>query len=342
MLWFTFHDNILHTESNMNPLRVAIKCQMFAFNCGEGPLSNTIFAQNTFGNSALENADSLYFGVFADFDIGNPDDNFYGCDPSRKMFFGYNGDDTDEGFYENEPPVMAIDFVRSPLNEDGVELSLSHLMPVGDVGSFPSSASFYNVLTGSRPDGTPAPNDGLFYDGNPNDPSAWPEVSDNNIPGDRRVVGSTGPFKLQPGAVNQATVAFSFLGKNGNTPLQNVQDMYNQSDGIQTLMDYCLSVPAFPDHFSFAVTGTSEARTASLDVYPNPATDKITIQLHGQLNGTIKLTDLNGKTILSQPVPLHSGQMELNTAGLAQGMYLLTGTGKEGTIYREKVVLTGF
>ncbi|MEZ4952733.1 MAG: T9SS type A sorting domain-containing protein [Saprospiraceae bacterium] len=343
MLWFVFNDEMLHTQSLLLPIRMEVQCQIFAFNCQEAPLGNTIFARYKMINRAGEDLDSAYVGVFADFDIGNPNDDFIGSDSLRSIVFGYNGDDNDEAGYGNHAPAMAIDLIRGPLDEDRNELPLTHVMPIE--GALPTTLTNpngpYNLLAGHYEDGTSAPNNGYFYNGDPNDPSAWTEVTEGNTPGDRKVVGSYGPFKLQPGAVNELILAYSFHQEPDNSNLENVTTMYKQTDQVQALFDNCFDI-ATAIACTPNVTGIFEVEAENLSIYPNPATDAITIELPETLQGPIALTDLTGRQLLSVDYPIGSKSTQLNVSGFPQGMYVIVAKGKDGTIFRQKVILSDF
>lgn len=62
-----------------------------------------------------------------------------------------------------------------------------------------------------------------------------------------------------------------------------------------------------------------------LKIYPNPASDLLNISIDDQISGVIslKLTDINGSTVLIKEVENNSG-MDLTETGLAAGVYIVT------------------
>jgi hypothetical protein len=64
----------------------------------------------------------------------------------------------------------------------------------------------------------------------------------------------------------------------------------------------------------------------SLKVYPNPATDKITIDLVRNNAGVInyEIYNLAGKIIASDKIPSSNSQATVNTNNLPDGIYLLS------------------
>lgn len=64
-----------------------------------------------------------YMGVTVDPDLGNPNDDYIGCDTSLNMGFCYNGDNDDEGnasnHYGPNPPAFGMDYFTSPIHYTG-------------------------------------------------------------------------------------------------------------------------------------------------------------------------------------------------------------------------------
>lgn len=78
-------------------------------------------------------------------------------------------------------------------------------------------------------------------------------------------------------------------------------------------------------------TGTAETaeRELGMDVYPNPAHDRVTVALEGNPHGlTLTMTDLAGKIVLQKAV---SGiQSILDLKGVRAGIYVLNLSGADG------------
>lgn len=344
MLWFVFNDYLLHTESKLPPMQVEVQCTVFGFNCQESPLGNTVFVQYRIKSCSSENLDSAYFGLFADFSIGNPEDDFFGSDAERALIFGYNGDEDDEGGYGNNAPAMAITMLRGPLSTDPIPwtpLPLAHVMPV-ELNELTDGTAFYNLLRGAYADGTLAPNGGFFYDGNPTVPGEWSEVEAGNIPGDRKVVASYGPFLLQPGAVNELVAAFTFYQAPGNTPLDNVELMYAQSSQIQAFFDQCFDLAAVPACTPFVTAVRPEPRnTRMVNAFPNPFSDELQLQLKDWAAGPVwvELIAPTGQVVWRQQHPGGGGNsLPLAVGALPPGIYWLSVTDANGERGVSKVV----
>ncbi|HYQ57368.1 MAG TPA: plastocyanin/azurin family copper-binding protein [Draconibacterium sp.] len=73
----------------------------------------------------------------------------------------------------------------------------------------------------------------------------------------------------------------------------------------------------------FNVTDVNELPLASFILYPNPATNKVTLEYNGfNINTSVRLLDLVGKTHTVRTTLL-SNKVELDISGLPQGLYLI-------------------
>jgi hypothetical protein len=149
----------------------------------------------------------------------------------------------------------------------------------------------------------------------PNGPELWNEVTAGNVPGDRRGLGSSGPFTFNPGQVEQLDIAYSFATGLGN--LINITD---------TLRKHFVS-NILNDGSSFNGTGNNlSLQKLTVQVYPNPASSRINIKLGKVVNDIVTLHLLNANGTLVQYENLNpSGKMiSLDISGLSPGLYLLS------------------
>ena len=82
-------------------------------------------------------------------------------------------------------------------------------------------------------------------------------------------------------------------------------------------------------------TATGVTTSASLDAYPNPAQDRLTVRTQLPSTSAMRVTvlDLLGKTVLSTTVPtaqMQQAGVELNTSSLATGLYVVRVATSEG------------
>jgi hypothetical protein len=121
--WWVMNDKgNIHTETGADPIGMEIRAQAFAF------ATNDEINNMTFYNYELINRGSLtlydtYFGFFTDGALGNPNDDYVGCDVNRGLAYYYNGNNFDadlSGYkgYGSSPPAVGVDFFEGPFQDD--------------------------------------------------------------------------------------------------------------------------------------------------------------------------------------------------------------------------------
>ncbi len=319
--WFVFNDNLLH-PSGLGPTQsIEVHTQVFAYKTMDSsPFNNAIFVRYKLINRSPQPLDSCFIGIYADFDIGNPGDDFLGVIPNRSILYGYNGDPNDEGGFEENIPVMALDLMRGPADMDGVELGLSHAMVLETPNNLLPN-EFYRLLTGHFADGTPAPNGGLMYPSNPNDPSGDSEVTAGSTPGQRAGLASYGPFRLIPGAVNELIVAYYYVNTPGATPLENVQALYSQPDVLQNAFDNCFL--NFEKACDLTLNAPEAAAFNGLSIYPNPTSTFFNLESKVKPFSRIQIFDLLGRQMRQFELenPVH--EFVVSSKDLPLGTYLV-------------------
>lgn len=70
----------------------------------------------------------------------------------------------------------------------------------------------------------------------------WTEQTAGNVPFDRRFCQSSGPFVLQPGAVNNITFGVVWARANAGDPFESVNELRKADDKAQALFDNCFKV----------------------------------------------------------------------------------------------------
>ncbi|MDA3911055.1 MAG: T9SS type A sorting domain-containing protein [Bacteroidales bacterium] len=193
MLWWLINDNTHPNEETGGiPLGVEMHHSLYGYRY-DNPVDEytELINYQTYLNVKIINRstqkyDSVYIGVWIDGDIGNPMDDYIGCDVPRNSFYFYNGDDYDENFldytgYKSKPPVQTVTILNGPLADaDGIDndsdgivdnecLKMSKFLYYNNTfqGANPAitdpfeAQDYYNYLTGRWKDGTP-----VSYGGN--------------------------------------------------------------------------------------------------------------------------------------------------------------------------------
>ncbi len=343
MLWFTFHDAIAHTQTGAAPLNVEVQATVFAYGCQEteNPLNEAIFVLYKIINLGVEPIFDTYFGMFTDIELGNAGDDYAGCDPDRHLIFGYNSDNNDEGFYGANPPVVAVDLLRGPLNETGQEAPIRALFPIENNENAPTTPiGYYYLLSGYNTDGTPVANGGFPYPDDPNDLPGDSETTAGNTPGNRRTLSSYGPFRLDPGAVNELIVAYSFTQQPGATPLENVAAMYDRIDLLQSYFDGCFS--NLETVCSPLVSADDEPNLSqmAMKIMPNPASEEVWVQFSESEVHRIEVYNATGRKVSELFQESGTTEWRLQVGQLPTGMYWIKALTKDGSIATTPLIVS--
>lgn len=115
-VWCVYNDGLestLRLFPGQEPQGIEIRQTVFGY-ASSGPLGNVVFIRYRILNTGVKSEvlDSVYFGVWADPDLGWPVDDLVGCDTSLNAGFIYNYSSDSE--YGNNPPCFLIDFFQGP------------------------------------------------------------------------------------------------------------------------------------------------------------------------------------------------------------------------------------
>lgn len=125
-IWWVMNDKgNIHTETGGDPLGMEIRCQAFAFATND-EVNNMTFYNYELVNRSTQTLYDTYFGVFIDAALGDPFDDYVGCDVSRGLAYCYNGNayDADNGGWKGygaNPPAAGIDFFEGPYQDNDNE-----------------------------------------------------------------------------------------------------------------------------------------------------------------------------------------------------------------------------
>lgn len=276
MVFWIYNDaGNIHAQSQGDPIQMEVQVQAFAYATND-ELNDMTFQRYKLINRAIESIDSTFFAMWVDPDLGCYTDDYVGCDTVRSLGYVYNADALDgeascndcggAATYCTEIPILGVDYFRGPLDENGLELGMSSFTYYnnGSIGSTPpgthdpgNAQEYYNYLSGSWRDGSPftfgadayqdgAPIKYAFIDA-PDDPNGWSMCSQNTDPNaDRRIIQASGPFRLDPGAINELIVGVVWVADQ-MYPCPSIRELQNADDIAQALFDNCFDITDGPD-----------------------------------------------------------------------------------------------
>lgn len=282
MIWWVYNDKGgTHTAyPGGESIGLEIQALAFAFSTSN-EINNMTFYKYRVANRASAPLYDTYFGVFTDSDLGNPADDYVGCNmalvdpdgagplaPKRRSFgYTYNADGNDEDGnalgYGTTPPIFGIDYFRGPKDSAGVEIPMTTFMFFTNQGqpgidSDPRDAvELYRYLRGFWADGLPLTYGTATGRGGSDicnyafpgttDPNGRANWIESQPPGDRRMVQSSGPFTLNPGAVNEVIIGAVWARASSGDQFASVASGIIADDKAQILFDNDFKLANGPD-----------------------------------------------------------------------------------------------
>ncbi|MGB0403800.1 MAG: T9SS type A sorting domain-containing protein [Salibacteraceae bacterium] len=337
-----YNDDKIKRDSTFKNLGIEIHAMYYRFNnTSDVKALQSVFIHYEIINRSNNNYDSLKIGLFNDFDIGCSQDDYIGCNPKGNTFFAYNGDSYDEDCigmkgFGSKPPVMMVTTLSDSLAGFSFFSSGS--------GSFPlatpfSDTEFNHYLNGRLNDGSQMVHGGqgykisgssdtiptkFMFPGNYNGLPEWTDKTAGNTPGDRRGVGTIGPFELN----SQEVKTFDIMYHVGYDPIIGY-DLQNIGRDVELLKTFhsnqnysnntyiCSGVPI--DLSKDESFNTNEL----VVVYPNPSTGKLNLKVTKDELFHIRLTSIDGKQVLNKNIRLLEGDNPFDFSHLNSGTYML-------------------
>jgi hypothetical protein len=359
-IWWVFNDvGNAHGETmSAGPIGLEIRAQAYAFCTSDSDLSNTTFYSYQIIHRSPTMLFEVHIGQFVDVDLGNFTDDYIGCDVSRNMGYGYNGDIDDDGSegYGTVLPAVGVDLLDITMdrfhyyNNDG-----------SVTGNPATSQHHYNYMDGKWKDGFPVVYGGTGYptgsgdtcrymfpgDSDPTnigtygvDPGFnWSESNTTigglpNAPGDRRFIMSSGDFALLPGEVKYFTTAAVWARAAGGID-SSLAALKRADDKIQSFFDSSFNTIST----CLLALGTNEIKNIPHSIYPSPASDYFIINLpENNQHLEINIYSSEGKLINSL-IEKKSTQIIVNSQEWKSGIYYYNLKMESGEEMTGKIVI---
>jgi hypothetical protein len=152
----------------------------------------------------------------------------------------------------------------------------------------------------------------------------WTETTAGDAPGDRRGVGSSGPFTFNPGQAEEFDIAYTFARDyTGNYTGGSIGKLQNLTDTIRKSF-----ISNFlPDGNSF--NGIAQQKSNDdllIQIFPNPASAIVNIKLNRYVNEavTIRIINANGILIRTEKRTAADRMITIDLTGLSSGLYVLS------------------
>jgi len=335
-------------------------------------LDNSIFFEYIILNKGFRTLDSSYIGLWGDFDIGNPEDDYVQCHVMKNLSIGFNADNDDEGVigYGLNPPAIAFKVLDGPLAyiSDGIDNNRNGIVDESGEKILMSNFKYYNIGNNPTNGETRSFNDFYNY------------LKGNWKNGSRTTFGQEG---ITPVGTSNPICQFMFPGLSdpigyglGGTP-QNPITLPEWSESVAgnppgdrrslisagpfqllpggqikysfvTLVGFggnnlenvnqISKISDSLDLFLPVLTSTNPfEKKAELifNLYPNPAREKILVSTNESIEG-LSLYNMQGMQMFYKAVK--SQNVEILTNELPRGMYWVKASLKSGTMIKKLIL----
>ncbi|MCO6486981.1 MAG: T9SS type A sorting domain-containing protein [Phaeodactylibacter sp.] len=356
MAWWAFND-LMERENPWlyDPLLVEVHCQAFVFNCRkeeEEVMNNSLFLHYTLINKSLEPLDSIRVGMFLDFAIGCPDDDYIGVLPENGTVYAYNSGHED-GPCGHPPANLLVsstlfddlyvtDAPRNTPPDTVFTSAFDRIMPLQlqEETGLPNNAfpvaglEYYRYLTGSWRDGNPLTYGGSGYNtggmpiafpftGFPTAEGDWNEKNAGRTPGRRRALASAGHFRLNPEGVNSFTIGITAQNCWGCHPEGSAESFSRAFHEIREIdlwmrRDWLVDFPCTQSKIEIE---RPPPFSPMLTLFPNPAKNRLTVHVENAPAYWYRVYNAHGQLMLKRDNPEPVSFLE--TTNWLKGVYFL-------------------
>jgi hypothetical protein len=155
----------------------------------------------------------------------------------------------------------------------------------------------------------------------------WTEDNAGHDGGDRRMIGSSGPFTFEPGDVQYIDLAYIFARESHDEDETVFETLQRYADEVEGM--HCEPLPLI------VLSDNSANEPKPLNIYPNPANDEIAFDLP-IAQATMTIFDITGKDV--RQAQLQGGNQRFDIENLESGVYLIR-IKSAGSVYHGKFVV---
>ncbi len=352
--WTVFNDNTVHQQSGGIALKVEVQLTSWNFTCvNNHVLKHSLFTSHKIINRSQQDIDSMYVGLWVDFDNGCHLDDYIGCSPENDGFLVYNSDALDGESSPNDclgvetygynPPAQSVAFLNQKMDKFIFYNPFPGCVGPGSEQYPPSSPEeYYNFLKGCWNDGTPITFGGSGYlssggnptnwvfPNNPNDSLGWSLYTLGAADGDRRAIGSTSVGKLESGEVFKLDMAHTYHGYPNIGHLESADQAYIELAQIQQMYDM-----QFNGWCNDIAAGTEKLIKSSIVIFPNPNNGIFHVKSDNYQIDQVVIYDQLGKLI--KIIDFGNGLIDqVNLSDQPTGVYVLK-ISSEANTFVEKI-----
>jgi hypothetical protein len=218
------------------PLGAEVRQLVYAYD-KEKYLGDAVFVDLEIINRSETTWDSLFIGLWADPDIGRPDNDLVGSYQPGSMIYGYSDklDQEFENFGQAAAGVITLGAKAGHTDYYDPYLA-SHTNPVPFFPITPEQSYYYvqgldsagNIYV----DPTTSDTTRFIFDGDPRYNVGWLD----QVPDDKKTVVSSGPYRLRPG--QSVTVSFAYVAQTSIDMKTTFDNLFELSEKVVDWHNY--------------------------------------------------------------------------------------------------------
>lgn len=317
-----------HTFTPGNPIGIEVHLMLYQYRSSDYIDSSTFLNVRVINRSVTDYVDSrMAFAL--DADIGCPENDYCGSDSLGDMLYFYNGMVNDEscngsyGFGEN-PPAFGVKSLNYSCNVSVVYVRVG----VGGQDTISYVPNYWEYMGGIWQNGYPFHYSGVnggngltsthTFTGNPVTGEGLSEVSIGNPMGDRRGYIAISTGGLLSGEEKSWDLAF-IMNRRGDH-LDNVAGLLEYSDSVQLFY----STEIANDNGVHDLPGMMPVpESGDLLVYPNPATNVVTVSLGDMEGDQVQILSGIGQVIEQVAIEEGMNSIMIDLESHGQGIYFI-------------------
>lgn len=325
-------------------------------------INYTTFYNYTIYNRSDTAYHHVYITDWSDVDLGYFLNDYIGTDTVNKFAYCYNYGTNDPASqysagYLNKLPVLSHALITTDCSGDGVDNNNNgQIDEAGEqfnmdrvtyynnnIGNYPQATinpflptDYYNYMSGFWLDGSPFTNSGTgyggtnsshyMYTGDPETNLGWTETSAGNPAGDRRFLMSSGPFTLPAHSKIEWGYAIVF-SQDTTQAINTITEFHKRVQRDVRNIKYYDDTHQTPICKPAVVQQATGIKSESLDLkifmYPNPATNFITIELTENVKtASVIISDVSGRKISEAQIS-NGYYSQVDVSALDKGIYFV-------------------
>ena len=306
-------------NSGAYPLGVEVHHTAFEFDCpNDSAFHNTFFANYKIINRSGIDIFDYYAAIYTQFQIGNPTDNYVGCDTNLNCYFSYN-DSIDDNYayypvYEYYPPAQGVCFLNANMNS-----FIANYYMFNPTTSYliQGKWDYYTPITygGNGHGGTEVTS--YLYSGDPSNPEEWSNIQ--TMPNEYTFggcIGSSGPYDFQAGDTIELDIAYVFARDYGGTNLTSVSLLKERIAKLKWFYDNDTTPCGTP----WSGEKKYIPKKNRLTILPNPEKNDLKVNLKEKTDAGYFIYSATGKLVKFGYL-VNSGK--INVSELPSGFYIM-------------------